>query len=148
MKGDAVSSIQVEAKVLGQKYSIFSDYQIPIPPKPSDAGRITLRELISLLVIKEVEAFRQRQEERRLLRVLSPEEIDAGAKSGKINLEERETKQEADEGEAIATALQAFEDGLYYVFLDGVQQEELEQTVFVAKDSKILFLRLVALSGG
>jgi hypothetical protein len=143
-----VSNILVEAKVLGQKFSIFSDYQIPIPPESSDSGRMSLRELISLIVIKEVEAFRQRQEERRLLRVLSPEEIDAGAQRGKINLEEREAKQEVDDGGAVATALQAFEDGLYYVFLDGVQQEALEQTVFVAKDSKILFLRLVALSGG
>ena len=143
-----MSSIQIEAKVLGQKYSIFSDYQIPIPPDSSDSGRMSLRELISLIVIKEVEAFRQRQEERRLLRVLSPEEIDAGAKRGKINAEDSAGKQDVDEGEAVATALQAFEDGLYYVFLDGVQQEALEQTVFVAKDSKILFLRLVALAGG
>ncbi|HSL34673.1 MAG TPA: hypothetical protein VK871_13540 [Candidatus Limnocylindrales bacterium] len=52
-----------------------------------------------------------------------------------------------DEGQAIGTALQAFEDGLYLVILDGREQRDLDEQVFPKPDSHLTFLRLVMLSG-
>ena len=141
-------TIQVEAKMVGKKSPLFTDWHVPLPPEFSHSGRKTLRDLISLIVMQEVEAFRERQEKRRLAQVLSPAEIEAGAARGKIDLGERDLDQEVDEHEAVGVALQAFEDGLYYVFLDEVQQENLDQTVFVGPNSRLMFIRLVALVGG
>jgi hypothetical protein len=44
--------------------------------------------------------------------------------------------------------LQAFEDGLYFVFIDEVQQTNLDSEVFLKANSKVIFLRLTALVGG
>ncbi|MEO8392720.1 MAG: hypothetical protein ABI700_06990 [Chloroflexota bacterium] len=140
-------TVQIEAKVVGQKKPVFSDWRIPIPPKEGSGG-MTLRDLITAIVSDEVQAFQQRQEQRRLARVLSPEQIEAGAARGKIELGESELKQEVGEAAAIGTALQAFEDGLYFVFIDDVQQMALDQQVFVHDASRVLFVRLVALVGG
>jgi hypothetical protein len=55
---------------------------------------------------------------------------------------------EVDDDVAVAVALQAFEDGLYFVFLDGQQQEDLDAEVRLRPDSTLTFIRLVALAGG
>jgi len=49
---------------------------------------------------------------------------------------------------AVAIAVEAFQDGLYFIFIDGVQQKELDREVVVRPDSRVTFLRLVALAGG
>ena len=141
-------TITIEAKVVGQKRPLFTDYRLPLPPEVTASGRMTLRDLITRVVLQEVEAFRQRQEERQLAQVLAPQDIERAAQRGKIESGEREYKQEVDDDAAVSTALQAFEDGLYYVFLDDVQHDSLDQTVFVGDDSKVMFVRLVALAGG
>lgn len=141
-------TVAVEAKVVGQKRPLITDYRLPLPPELTGSGRMTLRDLITCIVIEEVDAFRQRQEERRLAQVLSPQDIEQGAKRGKIDSGERDLLQEVDDDAAVATALQAYEDGLYFVFLDDVQQEALDQTIFVGEDSRVMFVRLVALAGG
>jgi hypothetical protein len=141
-------SITVAAKVVGQKRSLFTDWHIPIPPDKSSSGSFTLRDLISLIVVKEVEAFKQRQEARKLDQIFTAEQIQEGAVRGKITPEERDLQQVVDESASVTTSLQAFEDWLYFVFIDDVQQETLDQTVYIGKDSQVLFVRLVALAGG
>jgi hypothetical protein len=140
--------ITIAAKVVGQKKPVFTDWHIPLPPQQSGAGALTLRDLISLIVVNEVEAFRQRQEQRKLAQIFTAAQIQQGAERGKIDMGERDLGQTVDEAAATSTALQAFEDGLYFVFIDDVQQEDLNQTVFLGEDSHILFVRLVALAGG
>ena len=46
--------------------------------------------MLTLLVVREVEAFHERQEERRLAQVLSPAAIAQGAARGKIDPGERD----------------------------------------------------------
>lgn len=143
------STILVEGKVLGRKRPLFTDWQIDLPPSWGQHGdRIRLRDLITRVVVEEIEAFRQRQEQRRLARLMSPAEIQAGAASGKVDPGERDLGQVVDTDEAIGAALQAFEDGLYFVFIDDIQQTDLESEVYLKADSKLTFIRLVALAGG
>jgi hypothetical protein len=44
--------------------------------------------------------------------------------------------------------LQAFEDGLYLVIVDGNEQRDLDQQVFLQPDSRVAFVRLALLAGG
>jgi hypothetical protein len=60
----------------------------------------------------------------------------------------RNFQQSVDVEDAVAVALQAFEDGLYYVFIDDVQQTHLDGEVFLKSNSRVVFLRLTALVGG
>ncbi len=143
-----VSTLFIDAKVIGQKRPVLTGYRLPLPPQNTDSGRLTLRDLITYVVQKEVEAFHQRQTERKLAQVLSPQDIAAAAERGKIDSGERDLQQDVDPDAAVQTALQAFEDGLYYVFIDDKQQTTLDQTVFIGEDSHMLFVRLVALAGG
>jgi len=142
-------SIRVETKVMGQKRMQIPEsvFTLPSDRKP-DGAPLTLRDLITRIVLEEVAAFRQRQEERRLLRVLTEAEIARFAKLGKVNPGGQDIQQEVDLQEAVKAALQAFEDGLYYVFIDGVQQRSLDDPVRIREDSRILFVRLVPLVGG
>ncbi|MBW4439331.1 MAG: hypothetical protein KME04_19475 [Pleurocapsa minor GSE-CHR-MK-17-07R] len=140
-------TVQVSAKTVGARRPVFSGWRVPIPPG-SDGGSMTLRDLITAIVHHEVEAFNSRQQERRLARLMTAGEIAAEAERGKVIPGERKAGEPAGAEDAASTALLAFEDGIYIVFIDDAQQTDLEQTVFVGEDTHIMFIRLVALSGG
>jgi len=140
--------LTISGKALGQRKPLFADFSIPLPPDLGDGGAVTLRDLIGRIVRAEVEAFRQRQEERRLLKALTAKQIAEGAQRGKIDSGGSDLDQQVDVEEAIGTALQAFEDGLYLVVIDDQEQRSLDAQVFLKPDSRITFLRLTLLAGG
>jgi hypothetical protein len=143
------ATITVAGKQLGSRKPLFPDQGFPYPPDyQRSSGRTTLRDLITRIVLEEIAAFRQRAEERRLLRALTATEIARGVETGKIDSGGRELDQNVDEDTAITTALQAFEDGLYYVFIDNKQYQELDAPIVVGPTSTVTFIRLVALAGG
>ena len=108
-----------------------------------------MRELITRVVRHEVEAFRIRQQENVFLRALTADEIDAAAATGVVRSGGSDVGVQAVEVEvAVDRALQAFEDGLYFVLIDREQCLSLEEEVYVGEESTVTFLRLVALAGG
>ena len=142
-------NILVDGQVFGQKRPLFTDWHIELPPVNENNGdRLKLRDLITSIVAKEVDAFITRQEERKLARVMSRQEIAQGVERGKVDPGERDLEQSVDNEEAAAIALKTFEDGLYFVFIDNVQQTKLDSEVFLKTNSKVVFLRLTALVGG
>ncbi len=141
--------LTLSARAAGRRRPLVPDWQIPWPPDDASAGEpLTLRQLITRIVQHEVAAFRQRQEERKLVRILTDKEIAAGLEKGRVDPGGRDLGQVVDADAAVATALQAFEDGLYLVFLDEVEQRELDRQVYVRPDSRLVFVRLVLLAGG
>jgi hypothetical protein len=118
------------------------------PPTSRPGGRITLRDLITTIVQEEVAAFNRRQKDRGLVQILTKEEIALGVESGKVDSGGRDLEQEANPQTAIAAAIQAFEDGFYFVFLDGDRQDDLDREVYLSADSRLTFVRLVPLIGG
>lgn len=95
----------------------------------------------------EVAAFETREQARRLVRVLSPTDISDAAARGKIDSGGRAPTGPVDPDTAVGAAIQGFEDGLYLVILDGVEQRELDRQVFLSRDSQLVFLRLTFLAG-
>ncbi len=142
--------LRVASKVVGSRHTSIPEQLLWLSDERKRGGEpLTLRDLITMIVLEEVEAFRQRQEERRLLRVLTEREIAEGIERGKIDPGgHEEQRQDVDPHEAVRVALQAFEDHLYFVFIDGVQQQHLDQPVQVQSGSRVLFVRLVPLAGG
>ncbi|MGB7414619.1 MAG: hypothetical protein WA902_10460 [Thermosynechococcaceae cyanobacterium] len=144
-----LSTIIVDGKVAGRRRPVFSDWSVPLPPVLEAQGAsLTLRELIICVVQAEVKAFQGRQEEQRLQKILSKPEIEAGLLQGRVTLGDRNFNQVINLNDAIDTAIMGFIDGLYYVFLDDIQQEALDAAVHLRPDSRLTFLRLVALVGG
>jgi hypothetical protein len=107
-----------------------------------------IRQSFRQIVTTEVSAFKARQADRRLTKVLGLVDIEAGVAVGKISSGGSELDQAVDIAGAIETALQAFKDGFYLVFIDDVQQEDLTATVALTGSSELLFLRLTPLVGG
>ena len=140
--------LTISGKALGRKKPLFADWSIPFPPDLGDGGSLTLRDLIGRVVRVEVEAFKKRQQERQLFRALTEKHIQEGATKGKIESGGSDLAQKVDADEAVATALEAFEDGLYLVVVDEQEQRSLDAQVFLQPDSKVAFVRLVMLAGG
>lgn len=142
----STTTLTIDARLLGQKRPLFAGWQLELPPETG--SRLTLRELVTRVVEAEVQTFQQRQAGRRLARVLSPGEIEQGLARGKVELGERELNQAVDPAAAVAAALQAFEDGLYFVFVESEQVTTLETEVMLQPQTRLSFVRLVALAGG
>ncbi len=144
-----MSSILISGKAIGSRRPLFADYSIPLPPECQGEGGITLRQLIARVVRNEVEAFRERQEQRQVFRALTARQIEEAATKGKIEMGGSEVPvQPVDEEQAIATACQAFEDGLFLVVIDGQDHRELDREVHVQPESRVAFVRLTLLAGG
>jgi hypothetical protein len=142
--------VMVEARVLGKKRALIPEWSVPVPTESQadgDSG-LTLRQLIERIVRAQVSAFQERQDARRFVQVLSEREIASGHKKGRIDPGGRDLNQEVDPEQAVATALQGFEDGLYLVILDGNEEKDLDKQVYLREDSRLVFLRLTFLAGG
>jgi hypothetical protein len=122
-------------------------FAVPLPDGAAGGG-LTLRELITLAVREELAAFSERRIERTFAQVLTEQRIAAGRAAGRIDSGQRHTAPPPSPEVAVGTAIEAFEDGLFLVLVDGRQETQLEAQVLVAADSTVTFVRLVALSGG
>jgi hypothetical protein len=88
------TAILVEGKVLGQKRPLFHDWRVELPPLWERGGdSLKLRDLITRVVAEEVEAFKKRQEEHKLARIMSKADIQQGTLQGKIDPGERDLQQ-------------------------------------------------------
>ena len=141
------SVIIVEGKIVGQRRPMFPDWRLPLDER-GESDPFTLRSLIERVVREEVRAFQDRREERRFVRAISERDIQAGAEHGKITMGGRKNEPDVDSEDAVGQALLAFEDGLYYVFVDDEQVESLDAPVTLRDESRVTFLRLTALAGG
>ena len=142
------STVTVSAKQLGKRRPLFENFSVPTPPEFHGDDGVTLRDLISHIVRREVEAFRTRQAERRVFRVLSPGEIEEGAETGKIESGGSILNQPVDEEAAVDAALTAFEDEMYLAVIDGERIHSLDEQVYLKPDSNVTFVRLTLLAGG
>ncbi|MDP1564322.1 MAG: hypothetical protein Q8M16_23330 [Pirellulaceae bacterium] len=142
----------VIGKALGSKKKLFDEFSVPLPPRGDDddggGGDFTLRDLIERVVRHEVRAFRKRQTDRQFVRALTATQIETAAEKGKVEMGGSEVGlQHVDEEDAVHAAWTAFDDGLYLVVVDEVQCHNLDQTLFLADDSQITFVRLTMLTG-
>lgn len=141
--------LTIDGKVIGRKKPLFSEWSIALPPDTGGGGDPwTLRRLITRIVLEEVAAFRERQEERKIIKALTATQIEEGVAKGKVDMGGRDLQQKVDPEAAVAAALQAFEDGIYLVVLDGEEQRDLDKEIHVQPDSRVTFVRLALLSGG
>jgi hypothetical protein len=139
----AATTLTISGKVLGKSQNLFTTWQMDLPGRP-----LTLEKLLTQIVRSEIQAFRDRQTDRQLTKVLGLIDIETGVAAGKISSGGSDLDQVVDEQGAIENALQAFNDGFYLVFIDDKQQEKLTAPVVLSANSELLFLRLTPLVGG
>lgn len=137
--------LSVDAKIVGRKQPLVHGLQVLLAQVEDSPS---LRAIISRVVVSQVQAFHERQADRRLTRFLTQAQIETAAQSGKIEMGGQDLDQKVDIDQAIATALQAFQDGLYMVFVDGTQFTNLDAPVPLQAHSQMTFVRLMLLAGG
>ena len=143
-------TITIAGRTAGSRRPAFPDFSVPLPPGNGGGGGLTLRDLIARVVRAEVDAFADRKDARRLDRVLSPTAIAAGLARGRVDPAAKPaavTDRSVDADAAVATAWQAFEDGIYLVLIDEVEHRDLDAQVYLKPDSRLTFIRLVFLAG-
>jgi hypothetical protein len=120
------------------------------PIEIADAGPVqTVRDLLDAIVRSQVDAFRTRKQEARVLRILTEREIADGREAGKIALGDQIPDDRLpDPEQAIDAALTAFEDAFYFMFVNDQQMERLDHPLAAAEVTDILFVRLTPLAGG
>lgn len=134
--------ITVGAKLVGHRSPIISPLLLDFETPPH-----TLRELLTAIVRQQVAAFQASKSEAQILKVLTERELEAGIEEGRILSGGLEADSRLpDPEDAIAVALGTFLDGFYFVFVNGIQIEDLEHPVQEVKE--VMFLRLTPLVGG
>lgn len=107
----------------------------------------SLRGLITACVRKEVEQFNASREEPEVLPFLGPGAIEAQSKDGKIAFGRVANPDTADAEKAVAVALQAWEDGMYAVFLGDDEVRSLDEALSLPDGTEVTFIRLTFLTG-
>lgn len=131
----------METKVVGSRET--ESLQVRVAPEA-----VSLRDVLIELVRHEIAAYERRRAASRALQVLTPADLARGVATGVYGREARAVPAAPSEDVAVERALEAFEDGLYFVFVDGLQVEDLEAPISVHDDSTLRLVRLVALAGG
>lgn len=134
-------SVIVETRVGGSK-----DTELLHLPVPVDVG--SLRDLLVLLVRHELACYGQRRAASKALRVLTPADLACGVDTGTYGREVRGVAVPPPEARAVERAVEAFTDGLFFAFIDGIRVETLDAPITARPDSTLRLLRLVALAGG
>jgi len=141
--------VNVSVKTLGSRRKLFEDFSVPVRSELLSHGETSLADLIANVVRHELHSYQERQQQRQFLKVLTHAELTAGRRAGKIESGGVELHAgSVNETQAIATALQAFEDGLFYCVVDDTQIEHLDQQVNISQDSRLTFIKLTMLAGG
>ena len=95
-----------------------------------------------------VEGYNLRLKETDKTVLLTKAEIDDMRQVGKIGFGIPYGSNPADYQEALDTAYQGFEDGLYRVFVGEWEMESLDAPLDLHEDDTITIIRLVMLTGG
>lgn len=136
--------ITVKAKQAGRKHALIENKKIKI----EDIGaKPSLEILLKAVVKQQVAEFNDKPAEKNLLPFLSKDEIEKSAEIGKVGFGSVYNENKADLTVAQETALQAFEDGLFAVFVNDEEIQKLGETVELNDKTVVTFIRLTFLAG-
>ena len=136
--------ITVRAKQAGRKHALIENKIIEI----DEIGKSPkLSELLKAVVKQQVEEYNSKTAEKTLLPFLSNEEIENQSDGGKVAFGTIYNENKADLDKAREAALQAFEDGMFAVFADDEEIQNLDDEVRFTDETVVTFIRLAFLAG-
>ena len=120
-------------------------------------AEMSVEEFLAETVRQTVRAYNTRRDTEvsdsaEMLKLFSEDMLQDQAQTGKATFSavqelSQQAVHRADEKKATLNALQAFEDGIVAVFVDGVRYTEKEQRLLLKEDSEATFVRLTFLAG-
>lgn len=103
----------------------------------------TLKELLIALCVHEYDSLYQTNK----LNLLTSKDIEVQARLGRVKFTALYNKETVDINQAINVMLQDYQDGLFRVYLDGMECKELDANIKIEDNAKIVLIRLVMLAG-
>lgn len=135
--------LKINLKQIGERKQKIAPIDFTYDPIPK-----TVRELIIQTVTSCVNSYNERVRAGEAnVRPLMREEINDMANIGKIAFGINYSGREQDVDKAVENALQAFEDGIYRIFLNDKELEKLEAPMNARENDSLTFIRLTMLAG-
>ena len=107
----------------------------------------TLRALPETIVRRRVEAFHERSDFGDWTKSPTDCDLEAAAETGKVGFDAKYNDRLQDADKAVETAMLAFQDGQFRVFLDENELESPDEVLNFRAGQVLIFLRLTRLSG-
>ena len=134
--------VYVSVKQAGKRKDYITKKELVLAGTPS-----SLRELLTEIVKINVAEYNTKAVEPWIMKYLSAEETENQIKTGKVGFGDRKSVQQADVQKAMATAILAFEDGIYRVFCGDNELPSLDETISIKEDDVLTFIRFTMLAG-
>lgn len=134
--------VYIQVKQLGKRRCSIEKMPVDFPASPAD-----VKELIEAIVSRQVREYNERLQQSEVLKYLTQEEVEDKATSGKVGFGVNYNGKSAAEAEAIANALQCYEDRIYRIFIDETETGELSSPVLLKENATLTFVRLTMLAG-
>jgi hypothetical protein len=137
-----VLNVFITVKSIGKKKNHLDRLAWPLAEAP-----LTLKSLIIDIVTTNVRQFNERQIEMPLVPFLTQGDIELQSRMGKVGFGAIYNEKKAGEDEAVSSAILAFEDGIYRVFINGNEIERLDDPLALHDGDEIAFVRFTMLAG-
>ncbi|WP_342514671.1 hypothetical protein MKY34_08070 [Sporosarcina sp. FSL K6-1522] len=132
----------VTVKSLGKRKNVLTKQEMELPTIPA-----TLRELITAVVTLNVEQLSDQQKNMDWFPLLTGAEIEERSETGKVGFGAVYHEQLPDLAKAKDTAIVAFEDGLYKVFIREEEVSQLDAPLTLREEDELVFIRFTMLAG-
>lgn len=142
-----MKTIHVNVKQLGKKHPILAEQPINIDTKEDT---ISIQELLYLIVQQQVENYNQKsieKEDEDIQKLPKENYLPLLIESGKASFSSIYNENKVNLIKAQETASQAFEDGMFAIFLGDQQFEDLAEEVSLTTNQSFTFIRLTFLVG-
>lgn len=139
--------INVTVKQLGRKHPILATESLEIA---FDGGDISLENLLKLVVRQQVEAFNAKSfelEDEDYAKIPTENYLNILTDTGKVGFGSIYNQKKADLEKAQENVIQAFEDGMFAVFYNDEQLDNLTQNINLSLQHTLTFIRLTFLAG-
>ena len=134
--------IYVRVKAIGKRKNILAPTPYSIPD-----GICSLRQLLTVVVKKEVAQYNSKEPDAQLIPFLTQQELEDQAKIGKVSFGTIYSDKKADPGKAVINAIGCWEDGLVRVFMNEEELTDLDAPLTIEAQSVLTFMRLTFLAG-
>lgn len=134
--------IFIRIKAAGKKKDVLQ-----LTPYEINDNISTLRELLTDIVITEVNKYNNKNNDTVLTAFISQEQIDDLSLTGKVSFGDVFNDKKAEKSSSINNAIQCFEDGIVRVFMDETELTELDAPLTIKENEVFTFIRLAFLAG-
>ncbi|WP_025027811.1 hypothetical protein [Caldalkalibacillus mannanilyticus] len=134
--------IYITVKSLVKKNKFLTNREVTLSKTPN-----TLRELLVEIITQQVQQFNSKELETPFINYLTEQEMERHRMTGKIGFQSTYNDQNADPSQAVRAAIQAFEDGIFKVFVEEVELEQLDRPLLLKDGDVVVFIRLTMLAG-